>query len=125
LAVLGEAFDGEDFAAIGLDGEHRAALDGLTVHMNSAGAAKRGLASDMRTGESGDIAEIVDEEQARLHVMGIFFPVDGEIYGSFHGGFAQRILTITQVRYSPIEDRRSAKMILLWTTHSTDERCFA
>ena len=40
----GHAFDGGDRASIGLDGQHGTTLDGLTVEMNGAGAARRGVA---------------------------------------------------------------------------------
>ena len=69
LAVGGQAFDGEDFAAVGLDGEHGAALDGLAVERHGASAADGRLAADVRTGEAGHFAQVMDEEQARLDFM--------------------------------------------------------
>src|SRR5258708_40259919 len=85
FAVDGESFDGEHLAPVGLDGKHGATFDRLAVHMDGAGAAERSLTTDVRAGESGDIAEIVNEEQARLHRVGVFLPVDSQVYGSFHG----------------------------------------
>src|ERR1051326_1539812 len=76
-AVFGESFDGEDIAAVGLDGEHGATLDGLAVHVDSASAAQRGFAADVGTGESNDIAEVVNEEQSWLDGVGMGLPIDG------------------------------------------------
>ena len=64
LSVGGQALDGEDVASVGLDGEHGAALDGLAVDVDGAGAADGGLAADVRAGESGDFAQVVNEQQA-------------------------------------------------------------
>ena len=66
IAVGGEAFDGDEFAAIGLDGEHGAGFDGLAVERDGAGAADGGFAADMRSGESGHFAQVMDEQESRL-----------------------------------------------------------
>ena len=71
LAVSGQAFDGQDARAVGLHGEHGAAFDGLAVHLDRACAAQRRLAADVRSGEADDLAQVVDEEQPRLDVVGI------------------------------------------------------
>jgi hypothetical protein len=39
----------------------------------------------VRSGEAEDLAEVVDEEQARLDVMGVFHAVDGKGDGCGHG----------------------------------------
>ena len=57
--------------AIRLDGEHGAALDGLAVDFDGAGAAEGGFAADVGTGEPDDFAQVVDQQQARLDVVGV------------------------------------------------------
>ena len=80
----GEAFDGEDLRAIGLDGEHAAALDGLAVDFDGAGAAEGGFAAHVRAGEPDDFAEVVDQQEARLHFVSVAVAVDGHGDGSLH-----------------------------------------
>ena len=48
IAVCGESFNGEDVAAVRLDGEHGAGFDRLAVHHDGAGAANGGFAADVR-----------------------------------------------------------------------------
>src|SRR5438477_392767 len=52
IAVGGQAFDGEDIAAVGLDGEHRARLHRLAVEGDGACAADGSLAADVGAGEA-------------------------------------------------------------------------
>src|SRR5947209_856783 len=66
LAVLRESFDGRDARAVGLDGEHRAGLDGLAVNRDGASAAQRSLAADVRARQSEHVAQVVHEQQSRL-----------------------------------------------------------
>src|SRR5215469_8777391 len=47
LAVLDQALDCQDFAAIGLHGEHGAGFDGFAVEEHGAGAAMTGVAPDV------------------------------------------------------------------------------
>ena len=68
LAVLFEAFDGHDLAAVGLHGEDRARLDGAAVHDDRAGAAVARVAPDVGAGEPQVLAEEVDQQQPRLDV---------------------------------------------------------
>src|SRR5205085_11009373 len=69
LAVVGQTFDGEHFAAIGLHGENSAALDGLSVEHDGAGAAYGRFAPDVRAGKADGFAEVMDEQQTRLDLM--------------------------------------------------------
>jgi hypothetical protein len=80
----GEAFDGEDACAIGLDGKHAAAFDGFAVEFDGAGSAEAGLAAHVGTGEAEDFAEVVDEEQTRFDFVGVRHAVDGYVDGSVH-----------------------------------------
>ncbi len=83
LAVGGEAFDGGDAAAIGLDREQGAGFDGAAFEHDGAGAADGSFAADVGAGEAGDVAEVMDEEQARLDFIFARAAVDGE--GDFFG----------------------------------------
>src|SRR5450755_3055042 len=47
LAVLLQAFDRLDLAAVGLDRQHRARLDRIAVQQNRAGATVRGITPDV------------------------------------------------------------------------------
>src|SRR5262249_1790688 len=66
LAALLQALDGSDLRAVGLHREHGARLDRLAVELNSAGAAVRGVAADVRAGHAENLAQQVHQQQARL-----------------------------------------------------------
>src|ERR1700682_5131565 len=66
LAVFGETLDRCDLGAIGLNCENRGCLHGLTIEMDGACAAHRGLASDVGASELRDLAQIMDQQHARL-----------------------------------------------------------
>ena len=78
LSVLRQSFDRQDLAPLGLDGEHRTALDGHAVEHDGAGPADGGLAADVRPGEPGDFPQIVYEQQARLYFVRMALAVDSE-----------------------------------------------
>ena len=82
LAVVGEPLDGDHRRAVGLDGEHGAGLHRLAVDMDDAGAALRGVAADMRSGQAERLAEQMDQQRPVLDVGGYGLPVDGHGYGS-------------------------------------------
>ena len=72
------ALDRLDAGAVGLDGEHRTALEGAPVHDHGAGAAAGGIAADVGAGEGQLLADEVDEQEARLDLDGVRGAVDGE-----------------------------------------------
>src|SRR5262249_15605791 len=76
LAADREPLDGLDRRAVGLDGEHRAALDGLTVDAHRARTAARGVAADVGPGQAEVLADEVDQERARLDRAGLLLAVD-------------------------------------------------
>src|SRR5258707_375329 len=78
LAVLSQPFDGEDLAPFRLDGEHGTTFHSHTVEHDGAGSTDGGLAADVGAGKSGDLAEEVDQQEARFYLTGIGFPVDLE-----------------------------------------------
>ena len=60
--VAGQVLDRADVRAVGLDGEHHAALDGLAVELDGAGAAVAGVAADVRAREVEIVADEVHEQ---------------------------------------------------------------
>src|SRR5690606_13870908 len=86
VPVARQALDRHDLAAVGLDGEHRAALDALAVHEDRAGAAVAGVAADRRAGLPEVIPEEMDEEQPGLHLLLVRDAVNG------HGYSGHRVL---------------------------------
>jgi hypothetical protein len=48
-----------------------------------AGAARRRVAPDVRAGQAEVLADVVHEQRARLDVMGVRDPIDGD--ADFHG----------------------------------------
>ena len=77
LTVLGEALDGGDVGAVGLDRQDRAGLHRQPVHMNGARTALAGVAPDVGPREPQHVPQIVDEEQPGLYLAGVLGPVDG------------------------------------------------
>ena len=69
LAVRGQALDGGDLVAVGLDGEHRARLHRLAVEVDRARAARGRVAADVRAGQPEPLAEVVDEQRARFDLV--------------------------------------------------------
>src|SRR5262249_25624767 len=75
-AAGGEALDGLDRRAVGLDRERRAALDRLAVEADRGGAVAGGVAADGGAGQAGVLADEVDEQRARLDGAGLLLAVD-------------------------------------------------
>src|SRR6266571_9043005 len=88
LAVRGQAFNRDDARAVGLHGEHRAALDGLPVQLDRASSTERCLATHVGPGQPHNFAQIMDKEQPRLNIVGMAFSVDSDrdIHGDLQGG---------------------------------------
>ena len=84
LAGLRQSFDCDNGIAIGLNREHGTALDGFVVQHHGTGAADRSLAADVRAGEAARFTQIVDQKQARFHLVRVWFAVDGERDFPFH-----------------------------------------
>src|SRR5262249_30361697 len=77
LVPVGHALDGREAAAVGLDGEHRAALHRLAIHVDRAGTALARIAADVSSGKAGYVADVVHEPQPRLRLLLVLAPVDG------------------------------------------------
>jgi hypothetical protein len=84
LSIAGEALDGGYFAAIGLNCEECAGLDGLAIKQNGASAAQRGFAADMRAGKLALVAEEVDEQGACFDFLLMEGAIDADGNGGFH-----------------------------------------
>ena len=78
FVAVGEPFDGADFLALGLDGEHQAGAHRLVVDDDRAGAADAMLAADMGAGLPAIVANGVDQSAARLDADRIIPAVDVE-----------------------------------------------
>ena len=77
LPFLCEPLDGRDPRSAGRGGQHQAALDGLAVEEDGAGAALAGLAADLCPGELQPVPQGVDQELPGRDVNGHLRAVDG------------------------------------------------
>ena len=68
-----------DVGAVGLHGEHGAALHGLAVEVQGARAARRRVAADVGAGEAEGFAHVVHEQRPRLDVALVRRAVDGDV----------------------------------------------
>jgi hypothetical protein len=68
VSRLSQSLDRDYLAAVGLNCKHGTGFHGFTIHQDGAGAAKRTFASDVGASESGDIADVMYEQDARLNV---------------------------------------------------------
>jgi hypothetical protein len=73
---VGQAFDCRDSMAVGLHCQHRAGFDRGSVQPHGACTALRSVAADVRSGQTGSLAQKVNEQQARFDVGGNFGAVD-------------------------------------------------
>src|SRR5579862_7094860 len=66
LAVGGQALDGLDASALGLDRQHQARADEATVDDDAAGPAVARAAAFLRAGEAELVAQRVEQRRARI-----------------------------------------------------------
>jgi hypothetical protein len=85
LTVLCEPLDGRNARGFGLNREHGTRLDCPVINQDSAGAAEGCFTTDMGTGETGEIADIMDEQHAGLDLVLPLLPVQGQ--SELHRGF--------------------------------------
>jgi hypothetical protein len=85
----GQTFDRGHLAAVGLRGEQRAGLHRRAVEEHGAGAAVRGVATDVGAGEAQVLTEVVDEQRARLDLVLRGRTVDGHPYRERRTGFGK------------------------------------
>ena len=76
LSILLEAFHGDDFALVGLHGEHGARLDRCPVEEDGARAAVGRVATDVGAGLAAVLAQRVDERASRLDANAVQLSVD-------------------------------------------------
>src|SRR5262249_46486364 len=77
FAILLQAFNSHDLAAIRLHGKHGAGLGGFAIDEDSAGSTAGRITANVGTGQVQDITQPVYEQQARFDVTFI----DGAING--------------------------------------------
>src|SRR5262249_51942291 len=81
LGTGGQALDGVDAGAVGLDGQEKAAAHRLAVDEHGARAAHALLAAHVGAGEAEPVAEEVDQRGAGLHRGPAELAVHGEVDG--------------------------------------------
>ena len=64
----GQAFNGGDFGAIGLHGQHGAGFHRIAVNMHHAGAALAGVATHMGAGQAELVTQQFHQKRARFHL---------------------------------------------------------
>ena len=106
---LGHALDGHQVGAFCLHCNNRAALDRAAVHEHGAGAALGGVAADVGAGEPQVLADVGDEQGARLDFRGNGLAVDLHGYFDCHavllgGKILARIICATRMRLLIVED---------------------
>jgi hypothetical protein len=84
FAVRREPFNRCNASTVRLYCEEAARLYGRSIERNRAGAAKRGLATDMRAGESELVSQKVDEQEARLDFSRVAGSIHSEGNGALH-----------------------------------------
>ena len=77
--AAGQALDRRDLGAVGLSGQHGAALHRLAVQLHGARAAVGGVAADVGAGQAELVAPADGTAQARLHVGRATLAVDGHL----------------------------------------------
>ena len=90
----GEALDRRDLGAVGLSGQHGAALHRLAVHVHGARAAVGRVAADVRARQAELVAQPVTSSR-RLHVRGSTLAVDGhlDVDGGAHPDSSRCVLS--------------------------------
>lgn len=76
-AIVREALNGLDRCALYLHREECACFRSPAIDIDDARAALAGIASDMRAGQPEMVAQIVDEERARLNFRRSLHSIDG------------------------------------------------
>ncbi|PHN56164.1 hypothetical protein AO275_08490 [Pseudomonas viridiflava] len=82
-----------DFMAIDLSRKGQAAQDPLTVHMHCAGAALAVVATFLRAGQEGMLAQRVEQCRARFELKSFWLPINGELksVAVCHDGFSIKV----------------------------------
>ncbi len=86
--TLSDAFDGLDFLALRVNGEHGATVDHLAIHDDGAGAASAAIADALGAGEIEAIAQSVAQRDTRLDGEVLILTVDLECDGNRAGANA-------------------------------------
>src|SRR5947208_11545090 len=71
-----ETLDGGDRRTVRHDGEHRAGFDGMAVDIDRTGAALRGVATDVRSGQTEIIPQQMDQQLAWFDRNNVAHAVD-------------------------------------------------
>src|SRR5262245_47824162 len=101
-AALGETLDGLDAAAVGLDGEDRAALHRATVQAHGAGATARRVTADVGAGQPEVLPDEVHEQRTGADLTGVLLAVDGD---------GDRVLAHDRAPWARSMARRTARLV--------------
>jgi hypothetical protein len=80
LITLGQAFDCGDRVTSGLCGKHGAGLHGFTIEVHGAGTTRRGVATNVGSGEISVFSDVVHQEGAILDFVALALTIDGHGY---------------------------------------------
>lgn len=113
LLASAESLNGQDFCAVGLDGQDRARLNRLPVQHHGAGAADARLTANVGARQADYVAKIVDQKQARFDFVAIGRAVDPQSNLPFGRQFSSlaRPFAIFSI-YTPMRLRRSSALPL-------------
>src|ERR1035441_3777440 len=85
--AVGNALDGLDVFALGVDSQNRAAIYGFAVNDDGTGAAGGPVAHPLGAGQFQLIAQRIEQRDARLQVEGLRFAIDLERDGDRAGTY--------------------------------------
>src|SRR5713101_839231 len=71
----GQSFDRGHFTAVRLHGQHCTGLHRIAIEEYGTGATLRSVAADVGSGEVQHIAQIVDQQHARLYLRMVLLPI--------------------------------------------------
>src|SRR6266567_3569398 len=74
-AFRGQSFDCGHLAAVRLHGQHCTGLHRIAIEEYGTGATLRSVAADVGSGEVQRIAQIVDQQHARLYLRMVLLPI--------------------------------------------------
>src|SRR5215210_6087241 len=100
VPVLGETLDRRDLTPIGLNREHRARLDRLTVHQHGARPAVRRVAPDHRPRQVQLLAQEMHQEHPRLDLTLVLAAVYLDPYFSQPALLSLRTSDLAPVRFT-------------------------
>ena len=91
-------FDRQEVASICLHCEHRAGFYSLAIQFHGAGSADGGFTADVRAFQTRDIAQVVNQQQARFDIGRVRLAVNGETDGFVIQGYQRSSKKLSEMR---------------------------